>query len=290
MLGIIWGSNFIFMKWASETITATQMTFLRVLCGFVPVLIYALARRSLKLRHFRYTHHFIVMSLLATSLYYFAFAAGTALLPSGIAGALAGAVPLFTFLAAAVLLREERPTTMQVIGALISFAGVGLIARPWDVAQAADPLGVVYMVLGSASVGISFVYARKFLIGRDIPATALTTYQMGFSVVTLALITDFSGITAIVSDTRGLLSVTVGMGLFGTGIAFIFYYFIVDTLGAVAASGTTYIPPVVALIIGWAVANETIDLTHLAAMGLILLGLLVIRLFARPQLTPRSLR
>ena len=32
-LGLIWGSNFIFMKWASETLTAGQMTLLRVVFG-----------------------------------------------------------------------------------------------------------------------------------------------------------------------------------------------------------------------------------------------------------------
>jgi drug/metabolite transporter (DMT)-like permease len=43
-LGLIWGSNFLFMKWASETITAGQITLLRVLFGFLPVLAYAAIR------------------------------------------------------------------------------------------------------------------------------------------------------------------------------------------------------------------------------------------------------
>ena len=77
-LGVIWGSNFIFMKWASETISAGQITLLRVLLGFVPVLGYALHRRVLAKRHLRHAHHFFVMSLLATTVYYFAFAAGAA--------------------------------------------------------------------------------------------------------------------------------------------------------------------------------------------------------------------
>lgn len=43
-LGLIWGSNFLFMKWASETITAGQITLLWVLFGFLPVLVYAAIR------------------------------------------------------------------------------------------------------------------------------------------------------------------------------------------------------------------------------------------------------
>jgi drug/metabolite transporter (DMT)-like permease len=60
-LGLIWGSNSIFMKWASDTLTAGQITFLRVLFGFVPVLAYALARRALSRAQLRYAHHYAVM-------------------------------------------------------------------------------------------------------------------------------------------------------------------------------------------------------------------------------------
>ena len=79
-LGLIWGSNFICMKWAAQTLTAGQITFLRVLFGFLPVLAYAVVRGDLLRGHMRHVHHFFAMSLLATSVYYFAFAAGTSLL------------------------------------------------------------------------------------------------------------------------------------------------------------------------------------------------------------------
>ena len=101
VLGLIWGSNFIFMKRAAETISPGQISLLRVLFGFVPVLIYALYRGDLARHHARYTHHFFVMSVLATSVYYFAFAAGTDRLESGIAGAPERSDP-------AVLVRRRR--------------------------------------------------------------------------------------------------------------------------------------------------------------------------------------
>ncbi|MEL7374936.1 MAG: EamA family transporter, partial [Pseudomonadota bacterium] len=47
-LGLIWGSNFIFMKWAVAYITPLQVVLARVVFGFLPVLCYALARRQLK--------------------------------------------------------------------------------------------------------------------------------------------------------------------------------------------------------------------------------------------------
>jgi drug/metabolite transporter (DMT)-like permease len=66
-----------------------------LLSVFLPILLLAMWRGVLNWHHMRHLHHFVVMALLATAIYYFAFAAGTALLPSGIAGMLSGAIPVF---------------------------------------------------------------------------------------------------------------------------------------------------------------------------------------------------
>ncbi len=287
-LGLIWGSNFIFMKWAAETISPGQITFLRVLFGFVPIVVYAAARGVLRRSHLRHVHHFLAMSVLATSVYYFAFAAGTALLPSGIAGALSGAIPLFSFVAAAIFLAEEQVTANRLIGVIIGFTGVLLIARPWESAGGVDPVGVLYMLLGSLSVGLSFVYARRFLVGLAIPGAALTSYQMGFGLLTLAVVTDYDAITDIGQDTRALVALVLGLGLLGTGVAYILYYFIVDRLGAVTASSSTYLPPVVALAIGWLLVGEPLTLLDGAAVLLILVGVGVLRLKPRGDVALNS--
>ncbi|MDO3395034.1 DMT family transporter [Nocardioides cremeus] len=286
-LGVIWGSNFIFMKWATETISAGQVTLLRVLFGFVPVMAYALHRRVLARRHLRHAHHFFVMSLLATTVYYFAFAAGTALLPSGVAGVLSGAIPLFTFISAAIFLRSERVTPLRLVGVLIGFGGVLLTARPWETGGGVDPVGVLYMLLGAASVGVSFVYARKFVSPLAIAPAALTTYQVGLALLTLLLVTDLDGVTALTQDTRATVGVVLGLGLLGTGVAYILYYFIVATLGAVTASSATYIPPVVALVIGWLLVDEPLHLLDGVAVLLILSGVAVLRVPQR-QTLPRT--
>src|ERR1700745_1911337 len=78
LLGWIWGSNFIFMKWAAEDISPSQIVLLRVVFRFLPIFFFALAQRALRWEHIRYVHHFLVMSLLATVVYYLAFAKGTA--------------------------------------------------------------------------------------------------------------------------------------------------------------------------------------------------------------------
>lgn len=277
-LGFVWGSNFIFMKWAAEAIDPGQIAFLRVLFGLVPVVIYAAMTKAIKLRHVKHIHHFVVMSLLATAIYLYAFAAGTSLLESGIAGALSGAIPLFSFVAAAVFLKDESINPVRVFGVVLGFAGVVLVARPWETGTSIDLVGVGYMMAGSLSVGVSFVYAKKFLVPLKIAPAALTTYQMALGLGFLALVTSTEGMAALGQDPRALWSLILGLGLLGTGVAYIFYYYIVDKLGAITASSATYIPPVVALAIGALLVGEPIGLLDVMAVGMIIAGVVVLRI------------
>jgi drug/metabolite transporter (DMT)-like permease len=277
-LGLVWGCNFLFVKWAAVLITPAQITLLRVAFGFAPVLAYALAKGALRREHLRHAHHFVVMALLATAVYYDAFARGTARLPSSVAGMLSGAIPLFTFLCAWAALKEERITAGKGAGIAMGLLGVLLIARPWSATGGVDPQGVLCMVLGSLSVGASFVYARRFLTPLKLPAVALTTYQIGLGLLFLLAVTPLEGVGRLFDDTRAWTGLVFGLGLLGTGMAYIAYYFIVERLGAIAASSVTYIPPVVALLIGVLFVGESIPATGYAAIALILAGVGVLQL------------
>lgn len=277
LLGVIWGSNFIFMKWAADYLDASQIVFWRVFFGFVPIALYAFVTGALKLHHWRLAGHFFAMSLLATSVYFYGYAKGTSLLLSGIAGALSGAIPLFAFVMSLLFLPEEKASWRKILGILIGFVGIVIIANPFggDLAQT-NLGGVFYMTLGSLSVGSSFVYARKYLAHHQIQPVALATYQLGLALVSLALFTDVSIPTDIWVDHRTVLGLSVGLGLLGTGCAYIFYYYIVAKLGAVTASSATYIPPVIALMIG-AFLGEPLGWASFLATGLIFLGVFLLK-------------
>ncbi len=287
LLGLIWGSNFIFMKWAAQWISPAQITLLRVVFGFLPILILALNMRVLSWRHLRHFHHFFVMSLLATAVYYFAFAQGTALLLSSVAGMLSGAIPLFAFVAALVFLRDEPLNPKSVGGTLLGFLGILLIARPWTGVGEIDLAGVAYMLAGSMSVGVSFVYARKFISPLKLPALALATYQMGLACLVLLLVTDLAGIDRLYQDSRATWGLIAGLGLCGTGLAFVLYYVLVQRLGAVVAASVTYLPPLVALAIGVLWVGEPVEALDIAAMIAILVGVCMLQLGRQPTPGPR---
>jgi drug/metabolite transporter (DMT)-like permease len=156
---------------------------------------------------------------------------------------------LFTFLCARLFLRAEHLNVSKAAGVALGFLGVLLIARPWTGSGGIHAAGVVYMIAGSLSVGCSLVYARRFISPLNLPAAALTTYQFGLAIVFLLMVTSLDGIDAVFRDTLAWIGLVLGLGPCGTGLAHLAYYYVVANLGAVAASGVTYIPPVVAVVI-----------------------------------------
>ena len=286
-LGLIWGSNFIYMKWATALISPAQVVFLRVLFGFLPLALMAWRTGAITRGQLRHLPHFAVMSVLATSFYYYGFVAGTAQLSSSIAGLLSGSIPIFTFLSAFLFLREDRPSNQMAAGVALGFVGIAISARPWEGATGVPLAGVLWLLAGTLSLGASFVYARRFLTPLRLPPLALATWQTGLAVLTLLALTDLGGIGAITDDTHALLGAVIGLGVLGTGGAFLIYYHIIEKLGPVRASGATYIAPVVAVIIG-ALVGEDITWIEIIALALILGGVVLIQTGQRGGKPPAS--
>lgn len=289
LIGFIWGSNFIFIKMATEILPPMQVVFLRVVVGFVPLALVALWTGAIRRDQLRHLPHFAVMSVLATSFYYYGFVAGGALLPSSVAGLLGGAIPIVTFLTTLVFLRSERPNGLIALGVALGFVGIALTARPWENGATVSLRGVAWLLAGVVSVGVSFVYARRYLAPLQLQPVALAAWQTGLASLTLAVLTDFNGITAILDHPRALVALVLGLGILGTGLAYLIYYYMVQKLGAVGASGATYLPAVVAVAIGAAV-GETIGLVEVAALVLILGGVALIQLGGAQARRQSSLR
>ncbi|SIT45746.1 Integral membrane protein DUF6 [Paraburkholderia ribeironis] len=271
LLGVLWGSNFIYMKWAAAFISPGQISLLRVLFGFAPLAVLAWRKRVIRIEQLRYLHHFSVMAALTTAFSYFAMAKGTSLLPSGIAGVLAGSPPLFTSMASSLFLRNEKMNGLMVCSVALGLIGIALIARPWESASADNAIsfaGVAWMLAGSIVFGLSYIYVRRFISPVNLAPLSVVTWQIGLALLMLLISTDMSGIGQILQDWRAVTGLVIGLGLLGTGASFVLYYFLLQELGAVAAAGAIYITPVVALLIGW-VAGERVGLVEVVAVILI---------------------
>lgn len=273
LLGLAWDSNFIFMKWATGLVTATQATLLQVMFGCLSVFLFAVATKALRWSHVRYAHHFFIMSLLAVIVYHFACTKNAPISLSSGTGMLSGTMPGLTLLVSYLFLREEHFSLKVIAGAVVGLVGVFLIARPWSQDMKIDVESVLYILVGVVSLAGSFVYARKFISPLNLSPLVSSTYQLGAAVIVLLSITGFNGIENITSDLNISSAVIFGFGGCGTGLAFILYYYIVQEMGAVAASSVTYLNPVVGLFIGVYCVAEPFNLLDFIAAVATLFGI-----------------
>lgn len=276
-LALIWGCTFILMKLSLARVSPLQLVFIRTIFGLLPVLCYSLYRRDLGVTDLRHAHHFLVMALFAGVFYFFGFARGVALLPSGIAGAVTAVIPIVSATIAWAVLPEEKATLSLSLGLIAGFAGVLVLALPFEADyQNASLFGVLWMLAGCCSLGASFVYAKKFLSPLGMPGAKIVTYQLGIATLLLAVLVDLPSVFDALTESQNLLVTGIGLGVIGTGFAYILYYRIVDDLGAVRASAVTYVSPVVALIIGSLFVGENIGIVHVLATLLIMVGVIFV--------------
>jgi len=68
----------------------------------------------------------------------------------------------------------------------------------------------------------------------------------------------------------------------GTGVAYVLNYQIITSEGATVAATVTYLLPVVAIVLGVLVLGETVTITVLAGIALVLAGVALTRPRDRP--------
>jgi drug/metabolite transporter (DMT)-like permease len=157
-----------------------------------------------------------------------------------------------------------------VSGLLLGFVGVVLLAAPWRTAALGGSLpGVGACLLGAACYAASYVYARRFLIGRGFSALVLSAGQMAAGAVLLVLAAPIVARSPVTLTPTVTISVLV-LGVLGTGAAYVLNYRLIADEGAVAASTVTYLIPVVAVVLGALILNEPLT-WHLLAGGVIVL-------------------
>jgi drug/metabolite transporter (DMT)-like permease len=277
VLGLLWGANFLFMRMA-EGLEPTQVVWLRLFFGaaaLAPFLPGAL--RSVH-RDRRLWLHVTVMSLAANVLTFHCFMEGARRLGAGLAGVVSGAIPLMTALLAAAALPGERLGRGKLSGLCVSSAGIMVIMAPWHGVPAATWAGAGFMLAGAAGYAVAFVYARRFLSSSEgASPLGLAALQMAAATLLYAPLVQWSGMERLFGDWTTVVGVALGLGAFGSGAAYVVYYGLVRAMGAVAASSVTYLPPVVALGLGWAILGEAVGPGQVTGAALVLGGIALLR-------------
>ena len=270
-LGIVWGCSFIFIKLGLEFLTPIGVAFGRCSLGALALLVISRIRKVSLPKDRKLWFHLWVVCLLLNVIPGILFALAETKVTSILAGIINAVTPLMTLLAIMIAFRNEKPKRSQVIGLLCGFTGVLVVLGAWR-GLGVNPLGsVLALLLAVACYGISFPYMRTFVIPHQLRPEALATTQVSLAALTLLPLYLFDGIAKDVYRPGPVLAM-LALGIFGSGIAYIWNFTIVTAAGSAIASSVTYVTPLVAVLVGVIFLNEPVLWNEPVGGLIVLLG------------------
>ena len=189
---------------------------------------------------------------------------------SALTGMLNGAMPIFAAGVATLLMRRV-PRRVRLVGLVLGFAGVTVIARTSAAQGASSAVGVALILVATLCYGVAVNLAvplqRRY---GSLPVVARM----------LALATAWTapfGIVSLPGSSFGwpsLLAV-LAVGLLGTAAAYLIMGTLVGRVGSVRASFITYLIPVVALFLGVLLRGDRVGTPAVAGVVLATAGALL---------------
>ena len=262
--GLIWGASFLFIAEGLRSIGPNGLTFVRILVGFATLSLFASARKPVGRDGWR-SIGWLGLLWFAFPLSLFPFAEQR--VSSALTGMLNGANPLFATLIASYLTRRA-PSRGVAVGLAVGLAGTVLMAVPASREGRSSMVGVAMVLVAMTSYGFALSIARS--LQQRYGAMPVIWRAQGLALILTA---PFGIPDLLVAHwTPGPLLSLLALGAFGTAIANVLMASAAGRFGAARASGTLFLIPVVALVLGVVVRHEQVALLSLAGGVICLAG------------------
>src|SRR5438270_838678 len=266
---LIWGSTYLAIRYAVETIPPLYTAGLRHLSAGLILLAWCLAKRL------RPSWAQIRASIII-GVFFFLLSHGLLhwaeqRVPSGLASLLIASEPIGVFLFSAAAAREWHWNGTLLAGILLGLGGLGLLMGRSVLASAPG------MFVGSAAVLISALawsvgvgYSRRsHLSGNPLLLSALSLLAgSGQLLLVGTLAGEYRGFSLASVTLRSWLSLGY-LIVFGSVVAFTAYNWLMEHYSPTLVATHTYINPTVAVLLGWLLAGEAVTLNVLLSAAMV---------------------
>jgi len=276
-LSLLWGGSFFFVGVAVKALPPFTIVLLRVAIAAVALhLVLRLTRTTMSWGGKTWLA-FFGMGLLNNAIPFSLIVWGQTHIASGLASILNATTPLFTVLIAHGLTTDERLSKGRIAGVLIGFAGVIVLIGPQALAGLGQDVMAQLAILGAAiSYGFAAIFGRRFK-RMGVPPLATAAGQVTASSLLLlpvALAVDRPWILAW--PDLPVWAAILGLALLSTALAYVVFFRILASAGAVNLSLVTFLIPVSAILLGVAILGERLATTDFLGLALVGLGLAAI--------------
>jgi len=200
--------------------------------------------------------------------------------PSGRTALLASTSPVWTVLLESALDGWKRPPIRVVLGVVLGLGGLALLAVPGTpgAAETASIVGVGGLVLASFAWAMGSVISHR----RHLPASPAmaTGMKMLGGGAQLGLLSLGLGEWGRFDLSRVSLGAWLALGylmVFGSILGFTAFTYLLRVTTPQIVGTSSYVNPLVAVLLGWAVAGESVTPRMMLGAGVILCGVVLVR-------------
>ncbi len=289
ILALIWGSSYLFIRIGVEQLPPFQLVFIRTAIAAVGLNLVVYGRGKRLPTDWHGWGDLLFLGIVNTVFPFALITWGETRIESGLASVLQGTAALFSLVIAHFLFADERITWRKVIGLLIGFLGVVVLASRssgqtnTETHATLHLFGQLAIVASSLCYAIGGAYSRKAMQNRLEPIV-VAAGSMTVAALTTGLIAygapSFGGAAPVSLSqlTPNVLGAILALGLVNTFGAYLIFYSLVAALGAARTSMVTYIIPVVGLVLGALFLGERVDFRLGIGALLIVGGIAIVNL------------
>jgi drug/metabolite transporter (DMT)-like permease len=274
-LSTIWGFSFFFIKKGLKAFSPAEVGAFRIFIAFCTLLPFLVKYRAAV--PWSTMGYIFLAGMLGSGLPPFLFAFAETRISSSLAGILNATTPLFA-LAFGALLFGLRVHINQLIGVIIGFTGsLMIILSRMEDQMAFHPAYALMAVMATACYGLSANILKSKILTGNIHPIQISVYGFSFLGPFAGGYLIYSGAFGRLLDddaAQEALKYLLILGIFGTGIAVLFFNMLTQRTSALFASFTTYLIPMVAIVVG--IANkEKLHTMQLIGFIVIMMGVIL---------------
>jgi drug/metabolite transporter (DMT)-like permease len=293
VLYFVWGSTYLGIAYAVETIPPFLMAAIRFALAGLVLITWSIARSRGEFvppsrREWR-DSAIVGAMLLGGGMGMVAW--GEQTIPSGIAALIIALMPVWVAVMGRVFLGERLPG-IAIAGIVIGFVGVGILVAPTIAGEsgALNPLGLVALLISpiSWSAGSLFASHRATLPRQPLVATGLQMVTGAGVLLLMALLAGEPARFDPAAVSRNSLVALAYLTIIGSLLAFTVYGWLLRVAPLPFIATYAYVNPVVAVILGTLIRNEPLDPRTLVA-GTVIVAAVALIVTARGRMAaPRS--
>ena len=279
---VVWGSTYLGIRLAIASIPPFFMAGTRYLVAGGAMFLFALFRGAKMPSRVEWRDALIVggcLLLVGNGGVTFA----EQYVPSGTAALLVATVPVFLTVFAWLTKLGPRPSGMVCIALVLGLLGVGILSRPGP-DSAMSPgnevhwyAGIIALLASAALWAVGSLYSRK--AAHPSSAVIGVGIQMicgGVLLLLVSVLTGEAGRVDLERVTAESLLAWIYLVVFGAIIAFTAYIYLTRVCSPALLGTYPFVNPVVAVLLGWSVAGETLDSRTISGTAVIVVSVVII--------------